>query len=72
MQAVPISPAAVPESSLNKPLQDVQRDISTGEARMKVLSDTKPEGWEVELAYLREKDRQLREEKLLLLRKADT
>ena len=39
---------------------------------MKVLSDTKPEGWKDELAYLREKDKQLREKELLLLRKSDT
>ena len=43
-----------------------------GEERMEELSRTKPEEWINELAYLREKDRQLREEKLLLLRKADT
>ena len=32
---------------------------------MKVLSDTKPEGWEDELAYLREQDKQLCEKELL-------
>ncbi len=43
-----------------------------GKARMKVLSNTKPEGWKVELAYLREQDKQLCEKELLLLRKSDT
>ena len=59
-------------------IEDIVEEISAGVVDMKELRKTKPEGWVDELAYLRERDRQLREEKkqlrdkeLLLLRKPD-
>ena len=80
MQAVSTTPTAAPAPSLlDQQIKDVDSNISTGKARMKKLSDTKPDGYEDELAYLREKDielceekRQLRKEKLLLLRTLNT
>ena len=57
---------------MEEQIENVGGETTRGKARMKVLSNTKPEGWEVELAYLREQDRQLREKELLLLRKSDT
>ena len=80
LQAASSTPTAAQEPSpLEQQIKSLEDEISTGKARMKVLSDTKPEGWGDELRYLRDLDkqlreekRQLREEKLLLLRKSDT
>ena len=79
LQTASIITIADPELSLLKQqIEDVDGEISTGKARMKVLCDIKPEpyGKWNELAYLREQGKQLREEKrqlrekeLLLLRK---
>ena len=72
-QAASSTPTAPQEPSpLEQQIKNLEDEISTGKARMKVLSDTKPEGWGDELRYLRDLDKQLREEKLLLLRKSDT
>ena len=79
LQTASIITVADPELSLLKQqIEDVDGRINTGDARMKVLSDMKPEPYykRDDLTYLREEGkqlregkRQLREKELLLLRK---
>ena len=42
--------AGRPEAQLGRKTEDVGGKLGRAKARMKVLSDTKPEGWEDELA----------------------
>ena len=78
LQTASITPTAAPEL-VREQIEDVVKEIGIGVVEMKELRKTKPEGWLDELAYLCEKDKQLREKvkqlrkkELLLLRKPDT
>ncbi len=56
---------------MDQQLTDVNKNIEEVEKAMSEQRSAKPEGWQDEVKYLREKEKQLREEKLLLLRKSD-
>ena len=63
---------------MDQQLQEVGKKIDKVEKATDDLRSARPEGWQDELSYLRDKEKQLRdkekqlrEEKLLLLRKSD-
>ncbi len=64
---------AAPDSFLAEQLlKDNAKKIDEGKKEIDILRSTKPEGWQVELNYLSEELKQLREERLVLLRKLET
>lgn len=66
------APAVSQPSLLARQLKDVQKKRAEVEKESSDLRTDKPEGWQDELAYLREEKKQLHEKELLLLSKLDT
>ena len=79
LQAASSMQTAAPSPSLlDQQIKDVEGKISMLETEEEKLLSTKPDEWRQERAYLHEekkqlrgKEKQLREEKLLLLRKPE-